>query len=260
MFCGDFNAQETANTMWAFAKLERTDAALMQGLPRRAREILGEFNAQSLMNAVWAFAKLELRDEALLMGAATRRARDMLRDSNAQELANAVWAFAKLERTDAALMQGLPRRAREILREFNAEDMAQAMWGLAKVSQSRIALELLAGLCLEESKSDEETMRGPIAACERLQLLPCGLLWLVNVCRAPSLLSSVGGAGDVAGVQRAGHGERGVGVGQAGGLKSELGSRGLPACRHKLLERPGFAAQCNLKKCTFESSPQDANP
>ena len=43
-----------ANTVWAFAKLEVKEEALMKAVARRALEISGEFNAQELANTVWA--------------------------------------------------------------------------------------------------------------------------------------------------------------------------------------------------------------
>ena len=55
-----------ANTVWAFAKLEVKDEALMGAVARRALEMLREFKAQELANTVWAFAKLEVKDEALM--------------------------------------------------------------------------------------------------------------------------------------------------------------------------------------------------
>jgi len=49
---GEFKAQELANTVWALAKLEVREEALMTAVARRALEILREFNAQNLANTV----------------------------------------------------------------------------------------------------------------------------------------------------------------------------------------------------------------
>ena len=46
---------------------------------------MGEFRAQELANAVWAFAKPEMREEALIK-AASSRAREMLGDSSARRI------------------------------------------------------------------------------------------------------------------------------------------------------------------------------
>ena len=60
------NAQNLANTVWAFAKLEMREVALTNvvssnAVSRRASETLEEFNVQNLTNMVWAFAKLEIK-------------------------------------------------------------------------------------------------------------------------------------------------------------------------------------------------------
>ena len=70
---GEFNQQDLANTVWAFAKLEMMEGALMKVASERTREILRELNPQNVANAIWAFAKLEMREEALVEVASTAR-------------------------------------------------------------------------------------------------------------------------------------------------------------------------------------------
>ena len=53
-----FNAQELANTAWAFAKLGQLDALLFAALARAAERRMYNFNAQYLSNTAWAFATL----------------------------------------------------------------------------------------------------------------------------------------------------------------------------------------------------------
>ena len=53
---GDFNAQELANTAWAFAKAGQPDAQLFMALARAAERRVGDFNAKHLANTAWAFA------------------------------------------------------------------------------------------------------------------------------------------------------------------------------------------------------------
>ena len=78
----------------------------MKAVERRVREILGEFDAQGLANTVWAFAKLEMKEEAL-MKAVARRALEILEEFNAQNLATMVWAFAKLRVKHAELLRAV---------------------------------------------------------------------------------------------------------------------------------------------------------
>ena len=86
--------QGLANTIWAFAKLEMREEAVMNAASSRARKTLVEFSATSLANAVLAFAKLAWKDEAFLK-AGLSRARETLSEFNTQDLANAVCAFGR---------------------------------------------------------------------------------------------------------------------------------------------------------------------
>ena len=53
----EFNAQELANTAWAFATVGQEDEQLFKALAEMAEQRLDDFNAQGLTNAAWAFAK-----------------------------------------------------------------------------------------------------------------------------------------------------------------------------------------------------------
>ena len=52
---GDLNAQELANTAWAFATADQSDQLVFAALARAAEWRVGEFNAQELANTAWAF-------------------------------------------------------------------------------------------------------------------------------------------------------------------------------------------------------------
>ena len=47
---GDFNAQSLANTTWAFATADQTDAPLFSVFSRATERCVGDFDAQSLTN------------------------------------------------------------------------------------------------------------------------------------------------------------------------------------------------------------------
>ena len=53
---GDFNAQDLANSAWAFAKASFPNAELFAVLAKAAGRRLEDFNAQNLANTAWAFA------------------------------------------------------------------------------------------------------------------------------------------------------------------------------------------------------------
>ena len=47
---GDFNVQELANTVWAFATANQSEAQLFAALARAAERRQGDFNVQELAN------------------------------------------------------------------------------------------------------------------------------------------------------------------------------------------------------------------
>jgi uncharacterized alpha-E superfamily protein len=56
---GEFNSQNVANTLWAFATMGKKPGERMMGqLERRAEAISGEFTAQEVANTLWAFATM----------------------------------------------------------------------------------------------------------------------------------------------------------------------------------------------------------
>ena len=61
----EFNAQDIANTAWAFASLGQLDEKLFAAPAREAALRVSDFKAQGMANAVWAFATLGQLDEKL---------------------------------------------------------------------------------------------------------------------------------------------------------------------------------------------------
>ncbi len=52
---GTMNAQDVANTLWAYATMGREPGAgMMSALEGRAEALAGTFNAQNLANTLWA--------------------------------------------------------------------------------------------------------------------------------------------------------------------------------------------------------------
>jgi len=68
---GEFNSQEVANTLWAFATMGlRPGGQLIGKLGRRTEAISGEFSSQEVANTLWAFATMGRKSEE---GICTRR-------------------------------------------------------------------------------------------------------------------------------------------------------------------------------------------
>jgi hypothetical protein len=55
---GTFNAQDVANTLWAYATMGRKPGAGLMRVEGRAEALAGTFNAQNVANTLWAYAKL----------------------------------------------------------------------------------------------------------------------------------------------------------------------------------------------------------
>merc|ERR1712130_525630 len=64
---GEFNAQDLANTVNAFGKMEHRSPVLFEAVAKAALSVIrkGEFNAQELANTVNAFGKMEHRSPVL---------------------------------------------------------------------------------------------------------------------------------------------------------------------------------------------------
>jgi hypothetical protein len=63
-------------------------------LERRAEAISGEFNSQNVANTLWAFATMGTKPGKRMMGQLERRAETISGEFNSQEVANTLWAFA----------------------------------------------------------------------------------------------------------------------------------------------------------------------
>ena len=84
------------------------DAPLYRAFAKVIERRVAEFNAQDLANTAWAFAKA-CHEDALLFAALARASARRLDDFNPQDLVNTAWAFAKLGQLDAPLFAALAR-------------------------------------------------------------------------------------------------------------------------------------------------------
>ena len=144
---GDCNAQELANTAWAFAKVGQLDAVLFAALARAAERHMDSFKAQELANTAWAFATAGVSAGPLsLFVALARAAERRLADFNVQGLSNTVWAFAKAGHADAPLLRSMAKMSMQRLGEFNAQDLAHTAWAFAKLGVDAELFAALAGV------------------------------------------------------------------------------------------------------------------
>jgi hypothetical protein len=93
---GSFNAQEVANTLWAYATMRREPGAgAMRELGGLAEELAGSFNAQGVADTLWAYATMGREPGAGVMRGLQGRAEALAGTLNAQDVANTLSAGAR---------------------------------------------------------------------------------------------------------------------------------------------------------------------
>jgi hypothetical protein len=97
-------------------------------LERRAEATAGDFNSQEVANTVWAYATMGRKPGERLMVQLERRAEVISEDFYPQGIANTLWAYATMGRKPGELLMGqLERRAEAISREFKPQEVAQML-------------------------------------------------------------------------------------------------------------------------------------
>jgi hypothetical protein len=83
---GTFNAQEVANTLWAYATMGREPGAwVMRGLEGRAEALAGTMNAQDVSTTLWAYATMGWKPWAGLMWVLEGRAQALAGTPDGQD-------------------------------------------------------------------------------------------------------------------------------------------------------------------------------
>ena len=154
---GDFNAQSLANTAWAFATADQTDAPLFAVLSRATERCVCDFDAQTLTNTAWAFA-IVIQADSRLFVALARVVQRRIVHFNEQDLVNTAWAFATVGEPTPVLFDPilvldtmemkdakpqvtcyqtlLAKAAAECcMSDFNAQALANTAWAFATVGQ-----------------------------------------------------------------------------------------------------------------------------
>ena len=97
----EIEARELANVVYGVAQsgMGVCLGMMFAALGRVAEQRLGECNAQNLANTAWAFVMVNLSDE-LLFAALARVAACPVGKFNVQELANTAWVLAMVDLPD----------------------------------------------------------------------------------------------------------------------------------------------------------------
>jgi len=148
------NAQDIANTVWAYATVDHPATALFDGMMSTAIRKLDKFDSQNLANTVWAYATVkypapQLFDavsEAALTATTSMSSANNSSDSNtgnkldtfnSQAIANTVWAFASMGHytpSSKLFLDALAKSAIKKLGQFNSQEMAITTWGYATLN------------------------------------------------------------------------------------------------------------------------------
>jgi len=147
-----FNPQDIANTLWAYATMERTPGqALWTVLEHQVTQHSHLFTPQNLANTLWAYGVQGQLPAAGTLAALETQVEARAGDLNAQEVANILLATAKLSRLDQpgcnreAMLCALEQRGLEIVASFKAQEAANVLWALATL-QKRAGGELWVAL------------------------------------------------------------------------------------------------------------------
>jgi hypothetical protein len=134
---GRFNAQNVANTVWAYATMGRQPGAdLLMVLEGRAEAIAGMFNAQNVANTLWAYATMGREPGARMMSELEGQTEAIAGTFKAQEVANTLWAYATIRRQPGAgVMRELEGRAEAMAGTFNDQEVANTLWAYATMGR-----------------------------------------------------------------------------------------------------------------------------
>merc|ERR1712224_227507 len=108
----DYEAQDLANTAWAFSKMENAHLPLLKAISAEAIRKLAQFATQNISNTAWAFSALALQDPPLFAAIASE-SMAKIAAFGAQAIANTSWSFARRScRSHGPLFEALAAAAR----------------------------------------------------------------------------------------------------------------------------------------------------
>jgi hypothetical protein len=126
--------QGIANTVWAYARVQRQEAHLFHALAETAvkSDIIWTFKAQELSNIVWAFATVGLPHGQLFTRIAEVTVQRRF-ELPPQNVANMLWAYAKLvAEARVFLFPPLLELATKQLHTYKPQEVSAILWAAAK--------------------------------------------------------------------------------------------------------------------------------
>ena len=133
----EFNSQEIANTLWAYAKANVRHQQLFEQVAYHIVSSggLDVFNSQDIANTVWAYAKVDIPHTKLFETVANHIVSSYILDSfSSQALANTVWAYATADVRHEKLFETVANQivSSSKLDRCNPQDIANTVWAFAK--------------------------------------------------------------------------------------------------------------------------------
>jgi hypothetical protein len=101
---------------------------MMGQLERRAEAISGEFNSQDVATTLWAYATMRTKPGERMMFKLERRAEAIPGDFNLQDVVITLWAYVRLAKDPTQISRKLMPRAQVLSGEFSAADIAITFW------------------------------------------------------------------------------------------------------------------------------------
>ena len=128
-------ARHLANLAWGFATASQRAPSLFDLLASAsAPRLQSDFNAQELAMTIWAFAKMEHGGVTREVASAARARAD---DLEAQSLATITLSLVKLDCKDGKALKALAKAARKRMTEFNAQDLDNVASAYARLGKPR---------------------------------------------------------------------------------------------------------------------------
>jgi ribosomal protein L14E/L6E/L27E len=105
---------------------------MMGRLERRAEAISVDFNSQNIANTLWAFATMQVKPGERMMGQLERRAEAISGEFDSQNIANTMWAYCVMTmEMPMPIRVALQRRTQEILHTFTPVRATIVIWALS---------------------------------------------------------------------------------------------------------------------------------
>ena len=122
------STKDTAQTLWALAKLGVEDPEIVTPLAKQANNLSDWLNAQEISNIFWALSKVGSKDYATVFALTQRVCGDDAPPFQAKEAASIVYALGRMNIREEQAFQKLSAIVMEQIDTASAQAVANVMW------------------------------------------------------------------------------------------------------------------------------------